>query len=76
MVDEFCRSLWNSMLLEVPAGADAYERRAGHASDDRVLFVDGANPDSQIDPVIDHVSYGIRKNHIYLKAGIERQQVG
>jgi hypothetical protein len=71
MINELGRGLGYSVLLEVATGPDAYEGSASHSLDNGVRFVDWAHADRQIDPVFHHISYGIRKNKIYLKAGIE-----
>ena len=71
MINELAGGLGYSALLEVAAGSDAYEGGASHAPDDRVGLVDGAYPDRQINPIVHQISYEVRKNKIYLKAGIE-----
>jgi hypothetical protein len=71
VINELGGGLWYSVLLEVTAGADAYERGASHAPHNRIKIVDGAYPDRQIDPIFHHISCEVRKNQIDLKAGIE-----
>jgi hypothetical protein len=71
VINEVGGGLWYSALLEVATGADAYEGGACHAPDDRVRIVDGAHSDRQVNPIFHHISHEVRKNKIYLKAGIE-----
>ena len=71
MINEFGGGLGYPALLEVATGPDAYERGASHAPDNRVKFVDGSHSDRQINPIFDHIPHEVRKNKIYLKAGIE-----
>ena len=71
MIDELGGGLGYSVLLEVATGADAYERGARHAPDNRIGIIYGAHPDRQINAVLHHVSNEVRKNKIDLKAGVE-----
>jgi predicted dinucleotide-binding enzyme len=67
MINEVGGGFWGAAFIEVAARSDTNQRRAGHPPGDGVGFIDGTNPDREIDPILHHVAHEIRENEIDLK---------